>query len=40
MSRNVTSFSHQTPTLDSLFDFLFKTNLWISSKNNKRDLKE
>jgi hypothetical protein len=31
VSGNGTSFSHQTPTLDSLFDLPFKANLWIFS---------
>jgi len=36
MNGNVTSSSHQTPNMDSLFEPFSKANLWISTPKKKK----
>ncbi len=36
MNGNVTSSSHQTPTMDSLFEPFSKANLWISNPKKRK----
>jgi hypothetical protein len=36
MNGNVTSSSHQTPTMDSLFEPFSKANLWISTPQKRK----